>query len=229
MSSRLPVAFLSLCLLSASLPARAQQAANSDSAAMDAPMAPKPLEAAANEPVPSSQTPAGQEPSLDFDLLQPAEEAAQADPELDRRIKRRRTMLKLHQGLGLAMAGGLATTTVLGQLQFSRSFRGGEDNRALLAWHKGFVIGTSALFATVGALGLLAPEPIEKKFQWDTVTFHKLFMGLATAGMLTQAVLGILAVHDYGKLSEVNLATAHQVVGYMTLGAVVAGVVSLTF
>ncbi|RKH43644.1 hypothetical protein, partial [Corallococcus llansteffanensis] len=171
------------------------------------------------------------EPSLDFDLLQPESEATAGllDPDLEGKLKTRRTMLKLHQGLGLAMAGGLTAATVLGQIQFNRSFRGGGDDRSLLAWHRGVVIGTSLLFATVGTLGVLAPDPVERDFRFDTVTFHKIFMSLATVGMLTQAVLGILATHSYGELNEPRYATAHQVVGYATLGCVAAGIVTLTF
>ncbi|MCY1040993.1 hypothetical protein OV208_06660 [Corallococcus sp. bb12-1] len=199
--------------------------------------APQPLTPDVAPPVsatPESQPSTGSsitEPSLDFDLLAPEAEASAGllDPELDNQLKTRRTMLLLHQGLGLGMAGGLTAATVLGQIQFNRSFRGGGDDRTLLAWHRGVVIGTSVLFATVGALGILAPDPVERAFQWDSVTFHKIFMSLATAGMVAQAVLGILATHSYGELQEPKYATAHQVVGYATLGCVAAGIVTLTF
>ncbi|NOJ93348.1 hypothetical protein HMI51_10445 [Corallococcus coralloides] len=181
-------------------------------------------------PQDSSAAPSS-EPGLDFDLLTPEAEASAGllDPNLQKDLETRRTMLKLHQGLGLAMAGGLTAATVLGQLQFNESFRGGGDDRTLLAWHRGVIIGTSVLFATVGTLGLLAPDPVERPFQWDTVTFHKIFMSLATAGMIAQAVLGILATHSYGEITEPKYATAHQVVGYATLGCVAAGIVTLTF
>jgi hypothetical protein len=42
-------------------------------------------------------------------------------------------------------------------------------------------------------------------------------------------VLGSLATDSYGDLSEPRLVTAHQIVGYATLGAVAAGMVSLAF
>ncbi|NOJ80131.1 hypothetical protein [Myxococcus xanthus] len=180
----------------------------------------------------SGEVPAEGGDSLDFDLLEPAEAAtaAQVDPDLERRIGRRRTMLKLHQGLGFAMAAGLVGTTVVGQLQFNDSFRGGGDDRNLLGLHRGLAIGTSALFATVGMLGVLAPEPFEKeKLQWDTITVHKMFMALATVGMVAQIVLGIMATDRFGRLSETDIATAHQISGYVTLGAVSAGVFTLFF
>jgi hypothetical protein len=173
----------------------------------------------------------GDSDSLDFDLLEPAETAAaaQVDPALEKKISRRRTMLKLHQGLGFALVGGLAATTVVGQLQYNDSFRGGGDDRNLLGLHRGLAIGTSAVFAAVGLLGLFAPEPFEKEFQWDTITVHKLLMTVATVGMLAQVVLGVMATNRYGRLSERDLATAHQVVGFTTMGAVSAGVLTLFF
>ncbi|NOK03709.1 MULTISPECIES: hypothetical protein [Myxococcus] len=179
----------------------------------------------------SGEAPAEGGDSLDFDLLEPAEAAAaaQVDPDLEKRIGRRRTMLKLHQGLGFAMAAGLVGTTVVGQLQFNDSFRGGGDDRNLLGLHRGLAIGTSALFATVGLLGVLAPEPFEKEFRWDTITVHKMFMALATVGMVAQIVLGIMATDRFGRLSETDIATAHQISGYVTLGAVSAGVFTLFF
>ncbi|WP_246137581.1 MULTISPECIES: hypothetical protein [Myxococcus] len=192
---------------------------------------PPPKDAPKTE-APAEQQPAAEDPSLDFDLLEPDElaGAAKVDPELQARLDRRRTMLKLHQGLGFALAAGLVTTTVLGQLQFNDSFRGGGDDRNLLGLHRGFAVGTSVVFASVGLLGLLAPKPLEKEeFQWDTITFHKIFMSIATAAMVAQIILGIMATDRYGRLSETDLATAHQVVGFTTLGAVSAGIFTLFF
>ncbi|WP_164019068.1 hypothetical protein [Pyxidicoccus trucidator] len=191
----------------------------------------EPLAQDAPKQEPPAQTPTTDPDSMDFDLLEPMETAAAAevDPELEKSISRRRTMLKLHQGLGFALVGGLAATTVVGQLQFNDSFRGGGDDRNLLGLHRGLAIGTAAIFATVGMLGVLAPEPFEKEFQWDTVTLHKIFMTVATVGMVAQVLLGIMATNRYGRLSERDLATAHQVVGYTTLGAVSAGVLTLFF
>jgi hypothetical protein len=174
-----------------------------------------------------------QEPSLDFDLLDSpvdATAAVQVDPELEAKVARRRTMLKLHQGLGFGMAAGLVATTVVGQLHFNDRYRGGGDSGRYRVLHRGLVIGTSTLFTSVGLLGLLSPEPYEKKgLRLDTATVHKLFMSLATAGMLTQVVLGLVTRSQEGNLSQVNLATAHQAAGYATIGAVSAGVITLFF
>jgi hypothetical protein len=217
-------------------PTPAAPAASDEEQAAPTPMEAEPVRPATDAPKQRQETPstppsAGDSSSMDFDLLDSSEsaEAAQENPELEKKVSRRRTMLKLHQGLGFALTASLVATTVVGQLQFNDSFRGGGDDRNLLGLHRGLAISTSAIFASVGLLGLLAPEPFEKEFQWDTITVHKLLMSVATVGMLAQVVLGIMSTHRFGRLSERDYAFAHQVVGYTTLGAVSAGVVTLFF
>jgi len=187
---------------------------------------------APSQPAGAQQAPP---PSLDFDLLDDAakkpDAAAQAaDAErIDRMVRTRRTMLTLHQGLGIATLASLVGTTVVGQLAFNDKYRGGGDTERFLPWHVGLLITTSALFTTVGLLGVLAPVPYEKHFRWDTANIHKMFMALATAGMVAQLVLGLVTHGLDGQLSQVDLATAHQVIGYATLGAMTAGTVTLFF
>jgi hypothetical protein len=170
---------------------------------------------------------------MDFDLLEPAPTAAEAprlmDPKLEKAIAFRRTMLTVHQGLGIATAVTLATTVVVGQLNFNDRYRGFGDTGRYRRWHKGLVIGSSSLFAGTGLLGLLAPTPFKKEFRWDTITFHKIFMAVATAGMLAQWALGLSTRNQEGQLSQVDLARAHQAVGYVTMGALSAGVIVLAF
>jgi hypothetical protein len=167
-------------------------------------------------------------PPLDFDLL-PSEPAAAVDPRLEKEVRRRRKMLKLHQGLGIATWSALAATVVVGQLDFDDRFRGGGDTGRYHGTHKALAYGTSTLFLGTGLLGLLAPEPYEKKTRLDTATLHKASMGLAAAGMATQIALGLLARGNAGKLRERDLASAHQVTGYATLGAMTVGAAVLFF
>lgn len=210
---RTAVAALSLLLLAA--PARAQA---SESKASDAPV-----------------QPAG-EPSMDFDLLETPPVAAEAprlvDPELDAAIARRRTMLTLHQGLGLATAASMAATIVVGQLHFDDRYRGFGDTGRYRDLHRGLVIGSSSLFASTGLLGmlsLLSPTTSKRELRWDTITFHKLFMSLATVGMLSQLALGLVTVRSEGQLSQVTLARTHQAVGYATMGCLTAGALMIVF
>ncbi|QRN97888.1 hypothetical protein JRI60_02045 [Archangium violaceum] len=192
---------------------------------------PSPMQPAETRP---SDAPVKQEESdMDFDLLESSTTSAEApravDPALERAIAQRRTMLTIHQGVGIAMAATLTATIVVGQLNLNDRYRGGGGTDRYKGLHTGLVIGSSTLFAGTGLLGLLAPTPFKKELRLDTITLHKIFMSLATAGMLTQVALGVVTAQHEGKLSQVGLVTAHQVIGYATLGAVGAGMLMLTF
>lgn len=183
---------------------------------------------------PPSDAPVKQseEPSMDFDLLEPSQTAESprlVDPAMERAIAQRRTMLTIHQALGLTMAATLTATIIVGQLNINDVYRGGGDTGRYKGWHTGLVIASSSLFAGTGLLGVLAPTPFKKPLRLDTITLHKAFMSLATAGMLTQVVLGIVTANAEGQLRQVNLVTAHQVIGYATLGAVGAGALMIVF
>ena len=169
-------------------------------------------------------------PPLDFDLLPPETKAsATVDLKLEKDVRRRRGMLTLHQGLGIATWTALAATVTLGQLNFDDRFRGGGDTGRWRGAHRTLAYGSTALFAGTGLLALLAPEPYEKRARLDTATLHKVSMGVATAGIATQIVLGIAARRSGGKLGERDLASAHQLTGYATLGAMTVGAVVLFF
>jgi hypothetical protein len=188
-------------------------------------------------PADAPKDPAAQAaPSLDFDLdvapVQSPEEAARAArraEEVERQVALRRTMLELHQVVGLGMLASMAATSVVGNLNLVDRYGGGGDTGRYRLLHRGLVIGTSTLFAAGGTLGFLAPVPFEKKLRLDTATIHKALMIMATAGMVTQIVLGIVTASLDGRLVQVDLVTAHQVVGYVTLGASMAGAASFLF
>ena len=186
---------------------------------------------AATPPEPQAAPPKAPPSDLDFELLPAAPDAAaQAiDPALEREVARRRKMLTLHQGLGIATWTAMAATVVVGQLDFDDRFRGGGDTGKYHGWHEGLAYVTTALFATTASLALLAPEPYPKKARLDTATIHKVSMTVAALGLATQIALGIWARSLEGQLSERDVAAAHQVVGYATLGAMTVGGLVLVF
>lgn len=185
--------------------------------------APAPPAAEADRPQP--QTP------FDFDLLPAAPAPTAADRAFEQAVGRRRTMLTFHQGLGVATWTAVAATTLVGQLDFNDRFRGGGDTGRYHGAHKALAYGSAALFTTAAAFALLAPSPYEKgtRRALDTAKLHKVAMGVAAAGMLAQVVLGVAARRQAGSLRERDLATAHQAIGYATLGAATAGAVVLLF
>jgi hypothetical protein len=190
-------------------------------------------------PSPSAAAPPAAAPakpdSLDFDLLDkgvPAavDPAAAAKAEaLRRKTHTRRLMLQLHQGLGFAMLAAMAATVVIGHLEYVDKYGGGPDDGRYNAAHEGLAIATTALFATVGALGLFAPNPYPKPIRFDTALVHKTSMILATAGMLAQIIMGPIVAAREGKLDQPTLAAAHLGLGYATLGFTTIGVVAYVF
>jgi hypothetical protein len=170
-------------------------------------------------------------PSLDFELLEPAPPAGPpSDPAFERRVARRRTMLKIHQGLGLATWTAMAATAVVGQLDFDDRFRGGGDTGKYRGAHRALAYTSATLFTTTGLLALLAPEPYAKRpARLDTATLHKASMAVAAAGMVAQVLLGVAARGKAGSTRERDLAATHQLVGYATLGAMTVGTVVLLF
>lgn len=193
----------------------------------DDPPAPPPAAPDLSAPRPRDAPPA----ALDFELLEPAPTAAPApDPAFQRRVERRRTMLKVHQGLGIATWTALAATSVVGQLHFDDRFRGGGDTGKYRDAHRALAYTSATLFTTAGLLAVLAPEPYQKRgARLDTATIHKVSMGVATAGMVAQVLLGVAARGKAGSTRERDLAATHQAVGYATLGAMTVGTVVLFF
>jgi cytochrome b561 len=169
------------------------------------------------------------DPSLDFDLLgKPKPPAEKID---DAAMKRRRTMLDLHQKVGLGLVALQAATTLVGQLNYSDKYGGSSPavtGRYELS-HSVLAYTTLGVFAVNGALALLAPGSQVKKKEWDRTTLHKIGMALAAAGMAAQGAVGIWADRREGYLDQKKLATTHLVIGYATLVAVGVGVGAIVF
>jgi hypothetical protein len=164
--------------------------------------------------------------SLDFDLLG---DAPPPPPTADlAALHKRRTMLNVHQGLGFGLVGLQLATTVVGQLNYSDKFSGPNSNQYRMP-HALLSYATLAVFATNGALALLAPSGGERAQGFDRATMHKVAMFTAAAGMLAQGIVGVTTSGREGYQNQQDLATIHLVIGYVTLAAVAAGVSALVF
>lgn len=201
-----------------------------------APRAEEPAAPSADQPpAPSAgQPPQGAEPAqLQFDLLPPQAPVDEAQAALAqgtmKDLARRRTLLDAHQIAGYATVGALAATVVLGQLNYMDRYGGRGDTGKYRTAHGIAAYGSTALFAATGLLALLAPSPLEKPSRLDTATLHKVSMAIATAGFVTQIVLGIATRGAEGRIGQRDLALAHQIVGYTTLGATTVGFGVLLF
>ncbi len=165
--------------------------------------------------------------SLDFDLLGKA--TAPPPSAEDARMKKRRSYLQWHQRVGLAILGLETATVVVGQLNYSDKFGTANTGKYVLP-HKVLAYTTFGVFAVGGTLALLAPRPAQKPNRgWDRVRVHKIFMALATIGMVAQAYTGIQTRNREGYLDQQQTAKTHLIIGYGTLAATGIAVGALVF
>ncbi len=189
--------------------------------------APAPEKAPAKEKAPAQQKAPAKEPSLDFDLLGEAPKAAA--PAEDPSLKTRRKMLNLHQGLGLGLLGLQVASTVTGQLNYDDKF-GTANTGKYKETHRIVTYTNIAAFAVVGGIALFAPrEKNAPKRGYGRTTVHKIGMALATAGMITQGILGVQTANREGYLDQQKYARAHLAVGYATLAVMGIAVGVLVF
>jgi hypothetical protein len=177
--------------------------------------------------------------SLDFDLLdtpKPDAAAEAANIERAQRVERqiavRRKMLIAHQAIGFTTLAVMAAAVVIGQLNYVARYGGlnnGMDYDRYQNAHLGLTITSTALFTTLGILGVAAPNPYPKPIKADAALVHKVAMILATAGMVTQLILGPVTASYEGKLNQRDLALGHVITGYATWGFMAAGVLAYVF
>ncbi len=173
---------------------------------------------------------------LDFDLLSdpPVAPRATEVAKTEREVKRRRMMLTWHQGFGIGTLASMTTTVLLGALNMHDLYdRGGRRSGHYLWPHRISAYSTTVAFIGTASLSLFAPEPFEIEHQgFDAGVVHRLAVSVASAGMLTQLGLGFVvarraAAGDASGLYK--LARAHQIVGYVTLGALAGAALAWVF
>jgi|GEM_PF-1268299 len=167
--------------------------------------------------------------SMDFDLFgdTPAKADVAPDPEFVRQVEQRRSMLQTHQILGLSTLGLMATSVVLGQLNYGDLYaHGGAHTGDFLVAHRVSTYASTGAFLGTAFFSLFAPTPIPKDGEgFDTTMAHKIGVIGASAGMVTQVALGFLTARaaDAGNPDGLRrMAQIHQAVGYATVGFMAA-------
>lgn len=210
------------------------------------PPAKSPPTAASVEPAPgpatSGASTGGAAPAagddFNFDLLGDSggKPAAAPSPEVKAQAERierqgriRRPMLTSHQAFGFAALAVLTATVVIGHLNYYDMYQSGDQTGRYRAAHLGLSIGTSTLFGTTGLLAVFAPNPYPKPIRFDTALVHKVAMILATAGMVTQVILGPITVERIGRTDQSRLALGHVITGYATWAFMTTGMFAYLF
>lgn len=191
---------------------------------------------------PEGEPASGAAPSdtFDFDFFAPppgtdsgqgataGDRLALDQPDLASQVKTRRLLLTAHQTLGITTWALMAATTVIGQLHYRELYGGGGGTLKYKTTHRWLALSTGVAFAATGTLAVLAPTPYDRPLRFDTGLIHRIAAAGATAGMVTQIVLGWVTARraEAGNPNSPSYARAHQVVGYTTLGFLtVAGLV----
>lgn len=160
--------------------------------------------------------------TFDFDLLGPPPPTA--PPADESRLRLRRTLLNVHQGMGLGLFALQLGATVTGQLAYSDRFAGGPSTAKYQQAHALFAYSSLVAFGGTALVALLAPSQLEKPQGIDRTTIHQIAMFTAAAAMATQGVLGVVSRSREGYLNQERIATAHLIVSYLSLAATATGI-----
>ena len=204
-------------------------------------------EAEASEASPDSDS--------DGDAPGPTKDAAEDD--YREQTKTRNSIIKLHRPFGIATWAAMTVTVALGIIQYYNLYgffadlkdtpcvQGdaifGQEQCFGTPWPHAIAAGvTTALYGTTFALSIAMPDPDDLssgpgEFA-STLRLHKFLRWIHFGGMVAQVLLGIVIANDLFGLDRANdystlqgLATVHQGIGIVTLGALTWAGALMTF
>ncbi len=132
----------------------------------------------------------------------------------ERELRVRRTMLKIHQGLGLATAGAMLAQGILG----SQLYKG---NYAVRNAHESVALGINIAYSTTALMAFAAPPPMVNRKKFDNIKLHKLLSVVHLSGMIGTNVLA----HQIE--NNVKLKPYHRIVAMTTFAAYTAAIISI--
>jgi len=131
----------------------------------------------------------------------------------------RRTMLTAHQ-----IGGFVTEAAMIGAVYFGQ--RTIDGDRSANQWHQPLVAATIGAYSITGLLAILSPPPyIRRDNETSTTTIHKLLAWVHFTGMFVTPLLAqFIHRNDYN-----GIARFHQWSGYITLAALTASLIVVTF
>ncbi len=137
-----------------------------------------------------------------------------------RELKVRRTMLKIHQTLGIATASAMLVQGILG----SRLYNPETYSPSLENWHKGMATGINIGYATTALMSFTSPPGAIYRKRFDNIKLHRTLAYVHLTGMVTTNVLAHRMDNNY----PVN-KKLHRNVALGTFGAYTLAMVSIKF
>lgn len=136
----------------------------------------------------------------------------------DKELKIRRTMFRIHQGIGLATAGAMIAQGFIG----SKLYKEGGKIKEL---HEGMATGINIGYATTALMSFTSPPPFINRKKFDNIKLHKILSYVHLSGMISTNVLARRIV-DKNNYSEVN-KSLHRAVAFGTFGAYALAIASI--
>ncbi len=133
----------------------------------------------------------------------------------EKELKIRRTMFRLHQGIGLATAGAMIAQGFIG----SRLYKEGGKIKEL---HENMATGINIGYATTALMSFTAPPPFINRKKFDNIKLHKILSYVHLSGMITTNVLARRIENNY----TVN-KPLHRAVAFGTFGAYALAIASI--
>ncbi len=133
----------------------------------------------------------------------------------DKELKIRRTMFRIHQGIGLATAGAMIAQGFIG----SRLYKEGGKIKEL---HENMATGLNIGYATTALMSFTAPPPFINRKKFDNIKLHKILSYVHLSGMITTNVLARRIENNY----SVN-KPLHRAVAFGTFGAYALAIASI--
>jgi len=142
----------------------------------------------------------------------------------------RRAMLTAHQIGGFLTLASMIAAVYYGQKSLLDP-NSGQRNDPYRNPHQFFVTSTFVLYSATGLLAVLSPPPLIRRDEISTTTIHKTLAWVHFIGMVVTPILGstILKRGPIGRYVDLNQARFHQISGYVTVSALAASMIVVTF
>lgn len=136
----------------------------------------------------------------------------------EKELKIRRTMFRIHQGIGLATAGAMIAQGFIGSRLYNNK---GEFNK-IKDLHENMAAGINIGYATTALMSFTAPPPFINRKKFDNIKLHKILSYVHLSGMITTNVLANRIENNF----KVN-KPLHRAVAFGTFGAYALAIASI--